>query len=113
MEQVPVLWFNGGLLFSAFMAVAFAASVSFDRLPPALGVPLVFLLVNYLADAIGSLWLDMSWLRDWSMFHLVKAQAVLEGDVAMADLAILAAIGGVAVVYALAVFPRRDLAAPS
>ncbi len=38
------------------LAIAFAASVSFDRLPPALGVPLVFLLLNYLADVIGSLW---------------------------------------------------------
>jgi hypothetical protein len=113
MEQVPVLWLNGWLLFSAFMAVAFAASVSFDRLPPALGVPLVFLLLNYLADAIGSLWPDVSWLRDWSMFHLVKAQAVLDGEVAWADLATLAAIGGLAVVYAWVVFPRRDLAAPS
>jgi ABC-type transport system involved in multi-copper enzyme maturation permease subunit len=104
---------NGWLLFSAYLAIAFAASVSFDRLPPALGVPLIFLLVNYLADAIGSLWPDVSWLRDWSMFHLVKAQAVLEGNVAISDLAVLAVIGVVAVVYAWIVFPRRDLAAPS
>ncbi len=48
---VALLWLNGWLLFTAFMAVAFAASVSFDRLAPALGVSLVFVLVNYLANA--------------------------------------------------------------
>jgi len=113
LDRVPVLWLSGWLLFVAFLSVGFAASVSFDRMPPALGVPLVFLLVNYLADAIGSLWPDASWLRDWSMFHLVKAQKVLDGGVAFSDVAVLAAIGAAAVVYALVVFPKRDLAAPS
>ncbi len=113
MDRIPVLWLSGWLLFVAFMSVGFAASVSFDRMPPALGVPLVFLLVNYLADAIGSLWPDASWLRDWSMFHLVKAQDVLDGSAALSDLALLAAIAAIAVVYAIIVFPKRDLAAPS
>lgn len=113
MDRVPVLWLNGWLLFSAYLSIAFAASVSFDRLPPALGVPLIFLLVNYLADAIGSLWPDASWLRDWSMFHLVKAQPVLEGKVAISDLAVLLLIGVIGVAYAWVAFPRRDLAAPS
>ena len=38
------------------------------------GCTMVFLLVNYLADVIGSLWPDAAWLRDWSLFHLVQAQ---------------------------------------
>ena len=111
--NVPILWLNGWLLFSAFLSVAFAASISFDRLPPALGVPLVFMLINYLADVIGSLWPAASWLQDWSLFHLVKAKLVLDGKVAVSDLAVLAAVSAVAVAYALATFPKRDLAAPS
>ena len=111
--NVVLLWLNGWLLFTAFLAIAFAASVSFDRLPPALGVPLVFLLLNYLADVIGSLWPDAAWLRDWSMFHLVDAKAVLSGDLSVANLAILAGIAALAIGYALVAFPRRDLAAPS
>jgi ABC-2 type transport system permease protein len=111
--NVPLLWLNGWLLFSAFMAIAFAASVSFDRLPPALGVPLVFVLLNYLADVIGSLWPDASWLQDWSMFHLVKAKIVLDGGLPRFELMVLAVIGLAAVGYALVVFPRRDIAAPS
>ncbi len=113
MDRMPVLWLSGWLLFSAYLAIAFAASVSFDRLPPALGVPLVFLLLNYLADVIGSLWPDASWLRDWSMFSLVKAQPVLSGSTSMSDLAILAGVAVAAIGYAWVVFPRRDLAAPS
>jgi len=111
--NIPVLWLNGWLLFTAFMSIAFAASVSFDRLPPALGVPLVFLLINYLADVIGSLWPDARWLQDWSMFHLVKAKLVLDGAVAVSDLVVLALIAAGGIAYALIVFPRRDLAAPS
>jgi ABC-2 type transport system permease protein len=111
--NVALLWLNGWLLFGAYMAIAFAASVSFDRLPPALGVPLAFLVINYLLDVIGSLWPDAAWLRDWTMFHLVKAKDVLAGQVALTDIALLLVIGGIAVGYALWAFPRRDIAAPS
>jgi ABC-type transport system involved in multi-copper enzyme maturation permease subunit len=111
--SVPLLWLTGWLLFSAFMAFAFAASVSFDRLPPALGVSLVFVLVNYLVDVVGSLWPDAAWLRDWSMFHLVKAKEVLDAGLVVTDVAVLLAIIAACVGYALVVFPRRDIAAPS
>ena len=53
----------------ALTKLSYTNSLAFTAqspLPPALGVPLVFLLINYLADAIGSLWPDASWLRDWS-----------------------------------------------
>ena len=39
-EKLPLLWLNGVLLFAAFAAIGLAASVSFDRFPPALGWPL-------------------------------------------------------------------------
>jgi ABC-2 type transport system permease protein len=111
--NVPSLWLNGWLLFSAFLAVSFAASVSFDRLAPALGVSLVFVVLNYLADVIGSLWPDARWLRDWSMFHLVKAKEILEGTVPTTELILLVAITAAAIGYALWAFPRRDIAAPA
>ena len=38
--KLPLLWLNGVLLFGAFAAIGLAASVSFDRFPPALGWPL-------------------------------------------------------------------------
>ena len=36
-ERLPLLWLNGMLLWGAFAAIGLAASVSFDRLTPALG----------------------------------------------------------------------------
>jgi ABC-2 type transport system permease protein len=112
-DQLPLLWLNGWLLWVAFMSFAFAASVASDRIGPALGVPLVFVLVNYLANAIGSIWPDASWLQDWSMFDLVKAQDVLAGDLPASELTVLVAFTLACIAVALIVFPRRDLAAPS
>jgi ABC-type transport system involved in multi-copper enzyme maturation permease subunit len=108
-----MLWLNGWLLWVAFLSLAFAASVSVDRAGPALGVPLVVVLANYLANAIGSIWPDAAWLEEWSMFHLVKAQAVLSGSVPVADMAVLLAFIAACVAFALWHFPRRDIAAPS
>jgi beta-exotoxin I transport system permease protein len=107
------LWLSGWLLFVGFMSLAFAASVASDRVGPAIGIPLGFVLVNYMANVIGSLWPDAAWLEDWSMFDLVKARNVLEGGLAVSDVAILVAFAALFVAIALAVFPRRDLAAPS
>ncbi|CAN5721142.1 hypothetical protein BH23CHL8_BH23CHL8_26120 [soil metagenome] len=111
--RMPELWLAGWLLFVAFMSITFAASVMSDRLGPAIGIPLVFVLVNYLANAIGSIWPDVAWLEEYSMFNLVKAADVLTGGIAPSDVAILLAISASPVVFALVVFPRRDIAAPS
>lgn len=111
--NVPLVWLNAWVLFLAFMSIAFAASVSFDRLPPALGVPLAIVLVFYLADAVGSIWPDAAWLRDWSLFDLVKTQRILGEGGLSSDLLVLLAIVVATMGYALVRFPRRDLAAPS
>ena len=111
--NVPILWFNGWLLFVAFMAVAFAASVSFDRLGPPLGIALAVLLVAYVIDVIASLWPDAKGIGAYSLFHYVKAKPVLNGSLAVADLALLVLIIALAVAAALWIFPRRDIAAPS
>ena len=72
--RIVQLWLSGWLLFVGFMALTFAASTMSDRVGPAIAIPLAFVLVNYLANAIGSIWPDAAWLQDWSMFNLVKAQ---------------------------------------
>jgi ABC-2 type transport system permease protein len=111
--NLPILWLNGVLLYGGFGAVALAASVSFDRLAPAVGIALAFVLISYFFEAIGSLWPDAAFLRDYSLFHYVNAQADLTGLPQARDFGILAAVIVVGVAYALAVFPRRDLAAPA
>jgi ABC-2 type transport system permease protein len=112
-QNLPLVWANGVLLFGAFAAVSLAASVSFDRLTPALGVAIGFVLVSYFFEAIGSLWPDAAFLRDYSLFHYLDVQADLAGLPEWRDFAILAVVIVVAVAYALVIFPRRDLAAPA
>jgi hypothetical protein len=112
-QNLPLLWANAVLLYMAFASVALAASVSFDRLTPALGVALAFVLISYFLEALGSLWPDAAFLQDYSLFHYLDARGALSGQPEALDFGILAAVIVAAVAYALVVFPRRDLAAPS
>ena len=107
------LWLAGSLLFVAFMALAFAVSVESDRAGPAIGIPAVFVLLNYLAFAIGSIWPDVRWLEDYSVFNLLKARNVLVDGLALSDALIMLGFAAAFVALAAYRFPRRDLPAPS
>jgi ABC-2 type transport system permease protein len=111
--NLPILWLNATLLFLAVAAISLAASVSFDRLTPAIGVSLAFVLVSYFLDTIGQLWPDAAFLQPYSIFHYLDARAALAGLPDPANFVVLAAVIAGAVLYASLVFPRRDLAAPS
>jgi ABC-2 type transport system permease protein len=111
--QLPLLWAMGLLLFGTFLCIALAASVSFDRTMPALGVTLLIVLVSYLFEVIASLWADMRFLGDLSLFHYVRTKELLEGTFRPADALVIGAVGALALVWAWIVFPRRDIAAPS
>ena len=107
------LWLSGWLLFVAFMALAFVASSMSDRIGPAVGIPLAFVLVNYLANAIGSIWPDAAWLQDWSMFNLVKAQHRADHGPRPERRRVMLVFTVVFVALAAYAFPRRDIPAPS
>jgi ABC-2 type transport system permease protein len=111
--NLPILWLNGTLLFWAFGAIALLASVSFDRLTPAIGISLAIVLVSYFLDVLGSLWPDAAWLRPYSLFSYVDAKADLAGLPDASDFVVLVVVIAVAVGAALVDFPRRDLAAPA
>jgi ABC-type transport system involved in multi-copper enzyme maturation permease subunit len=111
--NLPLLWLNGVLLFGSFAAIGLAASVSFDRLTPALGVTLGIVIAMYVLEVLGSLWPAAEKLQPYSLFHYFKAKAILNGLVAPVDVAVLSSVILIAMVWALVVFPRRDLAAPS
>ena len=110
-RNLPLLWLNSVLLFGAFAAVALAASVSFDRLTPALGVTLGIVIAMYVLEVLGSFWPAAEVLQPYSLFHYLKAKAILTG-VAPFDMVALLSVILIAMVWALVVFPRRDLAAP-
>lgn len=111
--NLPLVWLNGVLLYWALGAIGLLASVSFDRLSPALSLTLAVVLISYFLDVLGSLWPDAKGLQPFSLFHYVDPKSVLAGFPERGDFALLAAVIAVAVGAALAIFPRRDLAAPS
>ena len=110
---MPLVFLNGLMLWAAFGAFGLAASVSFDRHAPALGLTIAYLLVNYFLEILGSLWRDVAWSQQYSLFHHFNPGKILTGDADPVDFLILAVAIVIPVVYALVVFPRRDLAAPS
>jgi ABC-2 type transport system permease protein len=111
--RLPVLWLNAVLLFGAIAAFGLAASVSFDRLTPAIGLTVGFTVISYFLEVLGTLWPDAQGLQPYSIFHYFDAKQVLEGNVVVGNFVILAAVAAVAIGWALVEFPRRDLAAPS
>ena len=113
LEHLPLLWLNGVLLFGAIAAIGLAASVSFDRLPPALGWSLGIVIAMYVMQVLGSLWPAAEKLQPYSLFYYLKPKPILTGAAEPVDLAVLTLVILLAVGWALVVFPRRDLAAPS
>ena len=112
-RNLPLLWLNGVLLFGAFGAIALAASISFNRLTPALGVALGIVIGMYVLEVLGSLWPAAEKVQPYSLFHYLKPRAILTGSPAPIDLVVLSSAILIAMAWALVVFPRRDLAAPS
>lgn len=113
LEHLPMLWINGFLLWGAFATFGLAASVSFDRPGPAIGLSLAYLLLNYFFEILGSLWREAEWTQEYSLFHHFQPAEILAGDLDPLDLLILGIAFVLPIVYALIVFPRRDLAAPA
>jgi ABC-2 type transport system permease protein len=113
LARLPLLWLNGVLLFGAISAIALAASVSFDRFAPALGWTLGIVIVMYVLEVLGSLWPAADVLQPYSLFHYLKPKAILTGSASPFDMAVMAGVLAAATAWALVVFPRRDLAAPS
>ena len=110
---LPFVVANGFGLWAAFTTFALAASVSFDRPGPAIGIALGWLLLHYFLEILGSLWSDAAWTQQYSLLHHFDPGAILSGEVAPLDLVIVVVAAIVPIAYALIVFPRRDLAAPA
>jgi ABC-2 type transport system permease protein len=113
MEQLPLVFVNGVLLWGAFASFSLAASVSHDRAGPALGLSLAYLLLNYFFEILGSLWDAAEWTQEYSLFHHFQPGEILTGKADPLDFAILAAAVVIPIAWAVVVYPRRDLAAPA
>lgn len=110
---VPLVWIVGLLMWGAFAAFSLAASVSFDRRAPALGLSLAYLGVNYFLEILGTFLPDLDWTQEYSLFHHFNAGEILTGNLDPVDIVIFVVALILPVIWALVVFPRRDLAAPA
>ena len=111
--DIGLCWLNAVALYGALGAISLAASVSFDRQGPALGIALGVTIIGYAIEFLGTLWPDAAWLRPLSPFRYFQPTQILAGTFEAGDLAVLVAIFLAAVAWAAWEFPRRDLAAPS
>lgn len=111
--EVAFLGLNTVLLLAALTGISLAASASFDRFTPAIGVGLAVLLLGYVLEILGTLWPDAEFLQPFSPFHYLRPLEVLAGHGEVTDLLVLAGVTLGAVAYGLWRFPRRDLAAPT
>jgi ABC-2 type transport system permease protein len=111
--ELAFLGLNTVLLLAALAGISLAASASFDRLTPAIGVGLAVVLVGYVLEILGTLWPDAEFLQPYSPFHYFRPLEILAGRPEPRDLLVLTAVLVVSGAYGLWRFPRRDLAAPS
>jgi ABC-2 type transport system permease protein len=112
-DDIALCWVNAVALFGTLGAISLAASVSFDRVGPALGIALGVTVIGYAVEFLGTLWPDAAWLRPFSPFRYFEPTRILAGTFEPVDLLILGAIFAAATAWAAWIFPRRDLAAPS
>ena len=110
---LPLVVLNGFGLWAAFTTFSLAASVSFDRPGPAIGLSLAWLLIHYFLEILGSLWTDAAWTQEYSLLHHFNPGEILTGTLDPIDLVIVFGAAIVPLIYALLVFPKRDLAAPA
>jgi hypothetical protein len=76
-------------------------------------VTLGIVIAMYVLEVLGSLWPAAAGLQPYSLFHYLKAKAILTGLATPFDVAVLSSVILTAMIWALVAFPRRDLAAPS
>jgi beta-exotoxin I transport system permease protein len=104
---------NTALLLAALAGISLAASASFDRLTPALGIGIALVLVSYMLEILGTLWPDAEGLQPYSLFHYLRPLEILAGRGSPVDLLVLVVVLLGSAAFGVWCFPRRDLAAPS
>ncbi len=82
------------LLLAALAGISLAASASFDRLTPAIGIALAVTLLGYVLEILGTLWPDAAFLQPYSPFHYLHPLEILGGKASPGDFLVLAERAG-------------------
>ncbi len=112
-SEQALLGLNTVLMLAALGGISLAASASFDRLTPAIGIALAVTLLGYVLEILGTLWPDAAFLQPYSLFHYLRPLEILGGEADVSDLVVLAGVLVASTAFGLWRFPRRDLAAPT
>ena len=78
--ELAILLLNTVLLLAALGGISLAASASFDRLTPAIGIALAVTLFGYVLEILGTLWPDAAFLQPYSLFHYLRPLEILGGE---------------------------------
>ena len=112
--NMPLVWLMGWLLFAGVHGHRRSRPpCSFDRSTPALGVTLVFVLVNYLRTSSARCGPMPRWLRTCRCSTTCGPRSCCRASCGSPTWCVLGGVLALALVYAWVVFPRRDIAAPS
>ena len=116
-EPIPLYPFfivaiNGGLLASAVAAVSLLAAASFRQRGLAVGVTVVYLVVNYFVNLFSEWWPPMEPLGPLTPFWYIDGPTIFR-DVAwpLGDMGVLASLLVIAAVAGGVTWSRRDLPA--
>jgi ABC-2 type transport system permease protein len=112
-EQLPILWAFGALFWGMFATIGIATSGSFDRTAPSMAITVSFIMFNYIIEVIGSFWDVVEPYQFLSLFNHFSPVDLLNGTVDSSAALLFGAVALIAAIWALYIFPRRDLAAPN
>ena len=113
LEQLPILWAYGALFWGMFAAIGIATSASFDNTAPSMAITVSFIMANYIVEVIGSFWDVVEPYRYLSLFNHFSPVDLLNGTVDDSAALLFGVVALIAAIWALYIFPRRDLAAPN
>ena len=112
-EPIPLYGFfrfavGAGLLASAIGAIALLCAASFRGLYAAVGVPVAFLVVNYLISLVGAWWPPLRFLAPATLFYYVGDPRVFH-EWPLSDMCVQFSVLMVAAVAGGVIWHRRDL----
>jgi len=78
-----------------------------------MGLALAYVGINYFLEILGTFLPDLEWTQEYSLFHHFVPGEIVTGNADPFDFALLTVAVLLPLLWALIVFPRRDLGAPA